>query len=315
MCVQMKKDRREVSQVCHLSFERCQRIAVQAVLEMSTLFHTLFKTESNYSSERREIPNRKHGKGCSVFPWQSPPKGGVREVCILHSQNSRIVAFQNLQEFRASRHFFLSRLLVAQTSEGKNDYLHGQLGPGLTHMCIHLFNLYHLLSQSACPCRRHQRGRFDPWVRKIPWRRRWQPAPVFLPGKSHGERSLAGYCPWSPQRARPLVTKQQQRNVSPLAKCLATPWNTDSFSQVVSCTARRMPQQVQSNVGEALETQLKSLTCELLVNSLSTLLEKRLSLRGCFPTVVVQGYPMWFSPHLLQNYQQKQVSMHTLFHF
>ena len=34
---------------------------------------------------------------------------------------------------------------------------------------------------------------FDPWVRKIPWRRKWQPTPVFLPGESHGQRSLAGY--------------------------------------------------------------------------------------------------------------------------
>jgi len=37
------------------------------------------------------------------------------------------------------------------------------------------------------------RGRFDPWVGKIPWRRAWQPTPVFLPGESHGQRSLAGY--------------------------------------------------------------------------------------------------------------------------
>ena len=33
----------------------------------------------------------------------------------------------------------------------------------------------------------------DPWVGKIPWRRKWQPTPVFLPGESHGQRSLAGY--------------------------------------------------------------------------------------------------------------------------
>ena len=37
---------------------------------------------------------------------------------------------------------------------------------------------------------------FNPWVRKIPWRRKWQPTPVFLPGKSHGQRSLVGYHPW-----------------------------------------------------------------------------------------------------------------------
>ena len=44
--------------------------------------------------------------------------------------------------------------------------------------------------------RRLKRCRFDPWVRKIPWRRAWQPTPVFLPGESHGQRSLAGYSPW-----------------------------------------------------------------------------------------------------------------------
>ena len=35
-----------------------------------------------------------------------------------------------------------------------------------------------------------------PWVGKIPWRRKWQHTPVFLPGKSHGWRSLAVYTPW-----------------------------------------------------------------------------------------------------------------------
>ena len=37
---------------------------------------------------------------------------------------------------------------------------------------------------------------FCPWVRKVPWRRAWQPTPVFLPGESHGQRSLVGYSPW-----------------------------------------------------------------------------------------------------------------------
>ena len=37
---------------------------------------------------------------------------------------------------------------------------------------------------------------FDPWVGKIPWRRKWQPTPVFLLGEFHGQRSLAGYSPW-----------------------------------------------------------------------------------------------------------------------
>ena len=36
---------------------------------------------------------------------------------------------------------------------------------------------------------------FDPWVGKFPWRRKWQPTPVFLPGEFHGRRSLVGYSP------------------------------------------------------------------------------------------------------------------------
>ena len=38
-------------------------------------------------------------------------------------------------------------------------------------------------------------NKFDPWFEKIPWRRKWQPTPVFLPGKFHGQGSLAGYSP------------------------------------------------------------------------------------------------------------------------
>ena len=42
-----------------------------------------------------------------------------------------------------------------------------------------------------------QGPRFHPWVRKIPWRREWQPTPVFLPEESYGQKSLVGYSPWS----------------------------------------------------------------------------------------------------------------------
>ena len=41
-----------------------------------------------------------------------------------------------------------------------------------------------------------QETQVQSWGRKIPWRRKWQPTPVFLPEKSHGQRSLAGYSPW-----------------------------------------------------------------------------------------------------------------------
>ena len=44
----------------------------------------------------------------------------------------------------------------------------------------------------ACRCRTHKRHRFDPWVRKTPWRRKWQPTHVISSGKFHRQRSLAG---------------------------------------------------------------------------------------------------------------------------
>ena len=50
--------------------------------------------------------------------------------------------------------------------------------------------------EPAFQWRRCRRPRFDPWIGKILWRREWQPTPIFLPGKSHGQRSLAGYSPW-----------------------------------------------------------------------------------------------------------------------
>ena len=54
----------------------------------------------------------------------------------------------------------------------------------------------HAAIKNKCQCWRPKRHWFDCWVRNIPWRRKWQPTPVFLPGKSYGQRSLAGYSPW-----------------------------------------------------------------------------------------------------------------------
>ena len=65
----------------------------------------------------------------------------------------------------------------------------------LTRWLLSWYTVYlsvygHLLPwECMVPCK------FNPWVRKIPWRRKWQPTPVFLPGDSHGWRSLVGYSP------------------------------------------------------------------------------------------------------------------------
>ena len=46
-----------------------------------------------------------------------------------------------------------------------------------------------------------KRFRFDPWVGKIPQRRKWQYIPVFFPGKFHGQRHVTGYSPWGPKES------------------------------------------------------------------------------------------------------------------
>ena len=62
-------------------------------------------------------------------------------------------------------------------------------------MCGYVYGLlrWHNGKEPACKCRRHG---FDLWVGKIPWRRKWQPIPVFLPGESQEQVSLVGYSPW-----------------------------------------------------------------------------------------------------------------------
>ena len=56
-------------------------------------------------------------------------------------------------------------------------------------------------------CLKCRRCGFYPWVGKIPWRKKWQPTPVFLPGESRGQRSLVGYSLWT----HDLSSKQQQQ--------------------------------------------------------------------------------------------------------
>ena len=65
--------------------------------------------------------------------------------------------------------------------------------------------------EPACQCRRHKRRGFDSWVRKVLWRKAWQPTPVFLPGESHGQRSLVGGRLWGHTESDTTETTQQQQ--------------------------------------------------------------------------------------------------------
>ena len=69
------------------------------------------------------------------------------------------------------------------------------------------------------------RPAFDPWVGKIPWRRKWQPTLVLLPGESHGQRSLVGYSPWC--RKESNMTEQLTLSYVCVCVCVYTTymWN------------------------------------------------------------------------------------------
>ena len=84
----------------------------------------------------------------------------------------------------------------------------------LTLLCICVLSNLGLLrwlngKESSCQCTKLGCG-FNPWAEKISRRRKWQPTPVSLPGKSHGQRGLVGYSPWGRKRVgHDLATKQQ----------------------------------------------------------------------------------------------------------
>ena len=82
--------------------------------------------------------------------------------------------------------------------------------------------------ESACQCRRRKRRGFDPWVRKIPWGKGWQPTPVLLPGQSHGQKSLAGHSPWSHKESDMTERLHFFTFLSVNAQPLGPPWRKGS---------------------------------------------------------------------------------------
>ena len=67
--------------------------------------------------------------------------------------------------------------------------------------------------EPVCQCRRLKKRGFEPWVRKIPWRRAWKSTPVFLPGECHGQRSLAGCSPQGHKQSDMTEATQHQNRI------------------------------------------------------------------------------------------------------
>ena len=112
-----------------------------------------------------------------------------------------------------------------------------------------------VVREPSCQCRRLKRRGFDPCVGKIPWRRAWQPTPVFLPREFHGQRSLAGYSPWG--RKESDKTEQLhfhfslscigEGNGNPLqCSCLENPRDGEAWWAAVYGVAQSRTQQQQN---------------------------------------------------------------------
>ena len=99
--------------------------------------------------------------------------------------------------------------------------------------------------EPTCQCRKLRRCGFHSWVRKIPWRRKWQPPLVFLPGKSHGQRSLVGDSPWRCKEldtaehactyARDLIIPQRN-GLKAFPKCCLDIRERNRHSSASNCT-------------------------------------------------------------------------------
>ena len=94
-------------------------------------------------------------------------------------------------------------------------------------------------------CRRHRRRSFHPSVRKIPWRRKWQPPPVFLPGKSHGQRRLASYRPWGHKESDTTEANEQMAVV--YFQLLTTSHITDDSSYMPHAVSQQPLSVLSSN--------------------------------------------------------------------
>ena len=77
--------------------------------------------------------------------------------------------------------------------------------------------------ESASQCRRHRSCGFNPWIGNIPWRMKWQFTPVFLPGESCGQRSLADYNPWGHEESDTTECRRELHSSS--TKFLYWSWN------------------------------------------------------------------------------------------
>ena len=149
------------------------------------------------ASHMAKCKNLSRGRNCNTTQHKICIWGGIRIVLdstIYHTLQSIFLAcFLSLTWLQDSH------LPIKLPSQGLWTCASFHLGYSLCRLsydfCCFSFPGGTSGKESTCQCRRCKRHRLNPWVWKIPWRRKWQPTPVYFPGKFHGQ-GLAGYSPW-----------------------------------------------------------------------------------------------------------------------
>ena len=122
---------------------------------------TLIPVDNLHKTNKKWLifPFLPHKRKCIPHLYQPPLKSGC------------LIAISQIPEFICYYSFISSLVSFTQNITGLWQFL---------------------VAQTVRICLQHRRPEFDPWVRKIPWKREWQPTPIFLPGKFHGQRNMAG---------------------------------------------------------------------------------------------------------------------------
>ena len=145
----------------------------------------------------------------------------------------------------------------------------------------------------------NKRWRFDLWVRKICWRRKWQSTPVFLPGESHGQRSLVGYSPWGGKRVRHGLATKAPHHLSVL-QCPGIRVNGR-----LSSSAQSRPLMIHSlRSAWKWKVEVKLLSCVWLVATPWTACSPPASsVHGIFPARVLEWGAIAFSDKIRNQHQ------------
>ena len=113
----------------------------------------------------------------------------------------------------------------------------------------------------------HRRYGFNPWIGNIPWRRKWKPTPLFLPGKSHEQRTLVVYSPWQHKAQRGLSTWYIYKNISVQFSLVAQSCPLFATSRTAATVHHQLPELAQTHVhcvGDATQIYHPLLSCSPL---------------------------------------------------